>query len=184
LAQGFASGHDFSRAEKMLNLDGLQPLHMARPSRPSPPEYATSKTRTFFVTTRTFTGKPVFQTDWMAILFVDVLRKYTLAGKFAVREFVVMRNHVHLLITVNQHITIEKAVQMIKGGFSYRAKKELGCSGEIWQRGFSDVQVKDKQSYITHRAYIYQNPVKAGLVGSPEEYVYGSLYLRRQRSRG
>ena len=120
----------------------------------------------------------------MATLFIDVLRGYTLAGKFMVREFVVMRNDVHLLITVGSDISIERAVQMIKGGFSYRAKKELGFSGEIWQRGFSDVRVKDEESYLAHRSYIYDNPVKAGQVSRADEYPYGSLYLRRLKAQG
>jgi hypothetical protein len=33
-------------------------------------------------------------------------------------------------------------MQFIKGGFSYRLRKELGCAGEVWQRGFSEVRVK------------------------------------------
>src|SRR5215469_16349136 len=73
---------------------------------------------------------------------------------------------------------------MIKGGFSYRAKKELEFSGEVWQRGFSDVQIKDEKSYLTHRSYIYDNPARAGLVSAPEEYSYGSLYLRRLKLQG
>ena len=94
-----------------------------------------------------------------------------------------MRDHVHLLITVAGDMSIERAVQMIKGGFSYRAKKELGYSGEVWQRGFSDVQVKDETSLIAHRSYIYENPVKAGLAIRPDEYPYGSLYLRRLKAQ-
>jgi putative transposase len=120
----------------------------------------------------------------MATLFIDVLRGYTQAEKLRVREFVVMRNHVHLLITVKGDMSIEKAVQMIKGGFSYRAKKELGYDDEIWQRGFSDVRVKDEESYMAHRSYIYDNPVKAGMASSPDEYPYGSLYLRRLKAQG
>ena len=129
-------------------------------------------------------GKPLFQTERMATLFIDVLHGYTLAEKFKVREFVVMRNHVHLLITVGGDMSIERAVQMIKGGFSYRAKKELEYAGEIWQRGFSDVRVKDEESYLAHRSYIYDNPVKAGLVSRADEYPYGSLYLRRLKAQG
>ena len=69
-----------------------------------------------------------------------------MSGKFRVRELVVMQNHVHLLIMVSSDMSIEKAVQMIKGGFSYRAKKELEFSGEVWQRGFSDVQIRTKRA--------------------------------------
>ena len=53
-----------------------------------------------------------------------------------VHEFVVMPNHLHVLMTVPEEMTIEKAMQLIKGGFSFRAGKELGFKGDIWQRGF------------------------------------------------
>ena len=120
----------------------------------------------------------------MAALFIDVLRGYVKDGKFKVHEFVVMPNHVHLLITVGDDMSIEKAVQLIKGGFSYRAKKELGFLGEVWQRGFSDVRVRDEESFAAYRLYIRNNPVKAGLIGVAEEYAHGSLYLRRLKAQG
>ncbi len=63
---------------------------------------------------------------------------------------------------------------MIKGGFSFRAKKETGFQGEIWQRGFTDEFVVDVEGYRARCAYIRQNPVRAGLARVPEEYPYGS----------
>jgi putative transposase len=77
--------------------------------------------------------------------------------------------------------TIEKAMQLIKGGFSYRARKELGYQGGVWQKGFSEVRITDRQSFLKHREYIEQNPVKAGLVDSPETFRYSSIYLKRQK---
>jgi REP-associated tyrosine transposase len=99
----------------------------------------------------------------MAGLFIDVLRGHVRDGKFTVHEFVVMPNHIHILMTVPGGLSVEKAMQLIKGGFSFRAGKELGFRGEIWQRGFSDEIVADRQSQEQHRAYIDSNPVKAGL---------------------
>ncbi len=81
-------------------------------------------------------------------------------------------------------MSIEKAMQLIKGNFSFRARAELGCQGEIWQRGFSDVRIKDEESFRAHQLYIYDNPVKAGLASAPEEYAHGSLYLRRSKAQG
>ena len=120
----------------------------------------------------------------MAQLFIDVLRFYTLAGKFKVHDFVVMRNHVHLLLTVDGAMSIEKAMQLIKGNFSYRAKQELEFTGEIWQRGFSDVRITDEASFAAHQEYIYNNPVRAGLANTPEEYPYGSAYLKTLKRSG
>jgi hypothetical protein len=42
----------------------------------------------------------------------------------------------------------------LRGGFSFRAKKELGFSGEIWQRGFSEVGIRDDDAFRSHRSYI------------------------------
>jgi REP-associated tyrosine transposase len=157
---------------------------MAKPSRPSNPQSSKAEFRTFFVTTRTAGGKPILQTDRMAALFVEVLRCYMRAGQFRVHEFVVMPNHVHLLVTVGADMSIEKTMQLIKGNFSFRARTELGLLGEIWQRGFSDVRIKDEESFRAHQLYIYNNPVKAGLASVPEEYAHGSLYLRRLKTQG
>jgi len=120
----------------------------------------------------------------MAQLFIDVLRSYTLAGKFKVHDFVVMRNHVHLLLGIDGAMSIEKAMQLVKGNFSYRAKKELGFMGEVWQRGFSDVRVTDETSFAAHQQYIYNNPVRAGLAGTPEEYRYSSAYFKKLKRTG
>jgi putative transposase len=115
----------------------------------------------------------------MTDLLVDVLRSHMRAGKFSIHDFVAMPNHLHVLLTIPGTITIEKAVQLIKGTFSYRAKKELGFDGEIWQRGFSDVRVTGEESFREHQTYIDNNPVKAGLAASPLEYPGGSAYLKK-----
>jgi putative transposase len=157
---------------------------MARPVRNANPDRIQSSSRTFFVTTKTSMGRALLQSERNAMLLVDVLRTYAAARKFEVHDFVVMPDHVHLLITVHEDTTIERAVQSIKGGFSYRLRKEFGCEGEVWQRGFSEVRVNDVESYRRHREYIAQNPVKAGLVGSPEEFPFCFTSLTRQKAQG
>jgi len=69
-------------------------------------------------------------------------------------------------------------MQLIKGNFSFRANRELGFRGEIWQRGFSDVRVTDEQGFRQHQNYIGNNPVKAGLADSPDGYPFGSACLK------
>jgi putative transposase len=120
----------------------------------------------------------------MASLFIEVLRSYMRAGKITVHDFVIMPNHVHILMTLPGEITLEKAMQLIKGSFSFRAGKELGFRGEVWQRGYSDVQIVDDQSFQRHRTYIDNNPVKAGLANAPEEFSYGTAYLKKQKHAG
>jgi putative transposase len=87
-------------------------------------------------------------------------------------------------MTLSVEATIEKAMQLIKGGFSYRLKKEFGYQGEVWQRGFSEVRVMDAENFMQHREYIIQNPVKTGLVEAAELYPYSYTYLAKKKAQG
>ncbi len=127
---------------------------------------------TYFITADTFQKHSLFQSAKMAGLFLDVLFHYRSLEKFLLHEFVVMPDHFHLLITPT--LTLERALQLIKGGFSFRAKKELGFGGEIWQTSFYDHRVRDWEEYCAFRRYIHSNPVKRGLVAAPEQYPYSS----------
>jgi putative transposase len=158
---------------------------MARPARNACPEDTLSSSRTFFATTRTSMGRRLLQSERNATLLIDVMRSYVAERKFQLHDFVVMPDHVHLLITVDREVTIEKAMQLIKGRFSFRLKREFQYLGEVWQHGFSEVRVDDDESFSRYREYIAQNPVKAGLVDSPEQYPYCFSFLAKKKaSRG
>ncbi|HEX4311154.1 MAG TPA: transposase [Acidobacteriaceae bacterium] len=129
-------------------------------------------------------GKRLLQSDRSAALLVDVLRSCVRANRFRVIDFVIMPDHVHLLISVGPGILIEKAMQFIKGGFSYRLRRELGCKGEVWQRGFSDVRIVDEESLRQHREYIAQNPGRAGLVRGGEDFPWCFETLRKRKASG
>ncbi|UWZ82734.1 REP-associated tyrosine transposase [Occallatibacter riparius] len=131
-----------------------------------------SRARIFFATTNTFQGKFLLQSERNATLLIEVLRTCATASRFRVLDFVVMPNHLHLLVEVRDGMSIEKAMQLVKGGFSYLLKKEAGYLGEVWQKGYSEVRVMDERSLAQHRAYIAQNPVKAGLAPAPDEWPY------------
>jgi putative transposase len=93
-----------------------------------------------------------------------------------------MPDHVHMLLTVFDNMTIEKAMQFLKGRFSHRLSHELGHKGEVWQRGFTEVQVMDSGSFEKHREYIAQNPVKSRLVESPDEFPFCFRYLAKRKT--
>jgi putative transposase len=157
---------------------------MAKPVRKASPTRILSPSRTFSVTTKTSMGRALLQSERNATLLIDVLRSYVAARKFRGHDFVVMPNHVHLLITVQGGMTIERAMQFIKGGFSYGLRKEGGYGGEVWQRGFSEVRVDDRQSFLRHRQYIAENPVKGGLADSPETFPFCFTYLAKRKAAG
>ena len=129
-------------------------------------------TGTYFITASTWQKMSLFQTDRMARLFLDTLFHYRSEHKYLLHEFVLMPNHFHLLLTPT--VSLEKAVQLIKGGFSFRVKKELGYAGEVWESSFFDRRVRDWGEYQRMRHYIHENPVKRGLAEFPKDYLYSS----------
>jgi putative transposase len=156
---------------------------MAHPGRNASPNEILSPVRTFFVSTKTAMGRRLLQSERNATLLIDVLRSLVKEKKFNLHDFVIMPDHLHLLLTVESEMTVEKSMQLIKGRFSHRLTKEFGHLGEVWQRGFSEVQVLNRESLIQHRAYIAMNPVKAGLVGSPETYPYCFEFLANRKAK-
>jgi len=126
-------------------------------------------------------GKRLLQSERNAGLLIDVLRSLVAEHHFKLHDFVVMPNHVHLLIEVGSETTIEKAMQLVKGRFSHRLGKELGYKGEVWHRGYTEVQVLNKQSFEAHRRYIAENPVKSGLAANAEGYPFCFRFLARKK---
>jgi putative transposase len=136
-------------------------------------EHATHNAQTYFVTSETWERRAVFRAEPWARLFFKTLLFYR-KDSYLLHEFVLMPDHFHLLMTPS--IALERAVQLIKGGFSYRVKKEFGSNAEIWQRGFSDHRIRDAEDYDKHVHYIHLNPVKKHLSDRPDEYRYSSAY--------
>lgn len=130
---------------------------MAIPIRHADPENVIANARTFFVTSSIAGKRNLLQSDRSAQLFIRVLYEYRAQGKFRLHEFVVMPDHFHLLTTIDSEITIERAVQFIKGGFAFRAGKELGMRAPIWQKGYHDARMLDSQQYEKAREYIHSS---------------------------
>jgi putative transposase len=128
--------------------------------------------RTFFITTVTWGRVPIFRVEARARLLIDVLLDYRGQGKFLLHEFVVMPDHVHVLLTPSPEIALERAVQFIKGGFSYRLRKMENI--QVWQESFTNHRIRDADDYQRHCEYVRMNPVRAKLVREAMEYSYSS----------
>lgn len=136
-------------------------------------EHATNNSQTYFVTSETWERRELFRAEPWARLFFRTLLSYR-DKAYLLHEFVLMPDHFHLLVT--PLISLERGVQFVKGGFSYRAKRELGSNLEIWQRGFSDHRIRDAEDYEKHVHYIHLNPVKRHLCDVAAIYPYSSAY--------
>ena len=147
-----------------------------------PRDRVTSRSNTYFITATANGNRALFQSERVANLLIETLLLYRDQRKFFLHEFVVMPNHIHLLLTTGRETTLERGVQLIKGGFSYCARRELGVRRAIWQRGFSEDRVRSLEEYHNFRNYIYNNPVRAGLARTPEEYPYSTANAKFRRT--
>ncbi len=120
--------------------------------------------------------RPILQTTRMSALLLDVLQVNRGQERFLLHEFVIMPDHFHLLLTPAPEVSLEKCLQYIKGGFSFRAKKELDFSQPIWQQSFTEHRIKDSADYERHREYIWRNPVKRFLVKEAALFPCSSAY--------
>ncbi len=88
---------------------------MAKPPR----DRATTASHTYFVTAGTWEGRSLFQSERLAQLFLETLFHYRKQSRFLIHEFVLMPNHLHFLLTPGPNVTLERAMQLIKGGGKY-----------------------------------------------------------------
>lgn len=127
----------------------------------------TARPGTYFVTSATQDRRRLFQVTRNAELFLTTLHHYR--EHYDLHAFVVMPDHVHLLLTPKL-LTLERVMQLIKGGFSYR----LASKTPVWQRSFTDHRIRDEEDFHLRRNYIHRNPVSARLAETPEAYPYSS----------
>jgi putative transposase len=144
-----------------------------RPTR----EVATNNGQTYFVTSNTVDRKCFFRSEAWADLFVETLYEYR-PERLAIHGFVVMEDHFHLLMTPME--SLERAVQCIKGGFSYRVKKYLGRTGDVWVVGFSDHRIRDEEDFAVHQRYIAKNAIESRGIERAQDHPYCSAGGRFQ----
>jgi len=128
--------------------------------------------RTFFVTTVTWRRLPIFRVETRARLLIEVLLEYRQQRKYLLHEFVVMPDHIHLLLTPAPEVSLERAVQFIKGGYSHRRRKVEKI--QVWQESFTNHRIQDAEDYEKHCEYLRMNPVRARLVRDAAAYPFSS----------
>jgi putative transposase len=129
---------------------------------------------TYFVTTKTWENREVFQVTENAEILIECMLRYRNQGAYFLHEFVVMPNHLHVILTPMGDTSLEKAMQFVKGGSSHAIHKRRGSNIQVWQTGFHEESIRDQEDYGRKVEYIHMNPVHARLVDSGERWPYGS----------
>jgi REP element-mobilizing transposase RayT len=104
-------------------------------------------------------------------MVVDAIR-YRDGLQYKLHSYVVMPNHVHLLIT--PLVNLSKVMQSLKRFTGLEGNRILGLTGPFWQHESYDHLVRNETEFRRISRYIENNPVKAGLVAAPEEFSWCS----------
>ena len=129
---------------------------------------------TYFVTSRTWESRKLFIKPPVCEIVIEALFHYRDQQNYLLHSFVLMPDHIHLILTPGPDISLERAVQFVKGGSARRITQSLNYSLPVWQRGYTDHRIRDAQDYTNHVCYIEENPVKAGLASSAKAYPWSS----------
>jgi REP element-mobilizing transposase RayT len=94
--------------------------------------------------------------------------------RYRLIDWCVMPNHVHILCKTSYALSLGEIIQSWKGGSSIEINRLLQRTGRLWQREYYDRLIRDLDHFHDCRAYIRNNPVKAGLCSQPEDWPYSS----------
>jgi putative transposase len=106
-------------------------------------------------------------------IFASSLEQMRQRYHFRVFGYVVMPEHVHLLISEPRGALISVAIQALKISVSRKAAK-YGAS-PFWQKRYYDHNVRDHESFVEKLRYIHRNPVKRGLCSKPQDWAWSSF---------
>lgn len=137
-------------------------------------EHPDAQRHPYFVTFTTRERRAVFQDAWAARLFVDELHKLRHELSFLLLAYVVMPDHVHVIIVPGSTVGLSKIMQYVKGRFARLYHARMGGEGHLWQSRYYETIIRDEGSLVRRIHYLEGNPVRTGLVRQPEEYPFSS----------
>jgi putative transposase len=143
-----------------------------------------------FITTSCYHRRPLLGTPQNRDLFLAVLEQVRRPYHFVVAGYVVMPEHVHLLLGEPERANPSVVMQALKQGFAMRLLRKLRSAvdprqhtlwstalpeGHIWQRRFYDFVVFSESKRVEKLRYMHRNPVKRGLVLEPQQWTWSSF---------
>ncbi|MEN6461611.1 MAG: transposase [Syntrophomonas sp.] len=106
--------------------------------------------------------------------FLQTLKQYKDISGYQIYAYCLMGNHVHLLLKAGNE-PLEQIMRRICGSYVYWYNRKYQRIGNLFQDRFNSEIVENDSYFLTVIRYIHQNPLKAGLVKSIEEYQWSSF---------
>ena len=145
-----------------------------------------------FLTCSCYHRQPWLGTTRGRDLFLQILEEVRQRYRFVVVGYVVMPDHIHLLVSEPERGTPSTVMQVLKQRYArglLRKKRRKTGQGElwpeegqhVWQRRFYDFNVWSEHKRVEKLRYMHRNPVKRGLVLEPEQWEWSSTAVMRTK---
>lgn len=142
---------------------------MPRLARIAPSEHV------YHILTRGNNRQDIFKDEWDYERFRDILKKYKEKYKFKLYHYVLMRNHVHLVLEVGGRGT--KLSEVMKGinlSYAQYYKSKHKHIGHFWQDRFKSILISKDEYLLSCGSYVELNPVRAGIFEDPKDFRWSS----------
>lgn len=136
------------------------------------PRQLIAKGAIYFVTTKTKLFKPIFLIDKFAEMVCGEIKYLISRNAVKVFAYVIMPDHIHLLVEPLGDFTICQVVKLLKGRTARRINLARNASGSVWDSRFYSLIIDSEESFYDKIEYIMFNPVRAKLVRNPEDYEF------------
>ena len=137
-----------------------------------------------FVTFSCCRRQPLFTTPELFDQFVICLEEMRRRFEMRIYGYVVMPEHVHLLVSEPAQAPLADAIHYLKLSFAKRARGLRSGDGPFWQKRYYDRNVRDHREFTVKLRYLHRNPVSRGLAGEAAEWKWSSFRHYALRERG
>jgi len=130
-----------------------------------------------FVTFSCYHRLPMLTTEYSRVLFESALERVRRSFGLRVYAYVVMPEHIHLLVSEPERGTLADALKSLKQGIARRliSNDDRRCGDHFWQKRYYDFNIRNHPQFVEKIRYIHRNPVKRGLCERPEGWEWSSF---------
>ena len=124
--------------------------------------------------------QPCFFADEDYLFYLERLERYAKSEGCLIHSFVLMTNHVHLLITPCRSESAGMLMKRLGQHYVQYVNRTYKRSGTLWEGRFRSCIVQQQEYLLTCQKYIEMNPVRSGMVKHPREYRWSSYLINAE----
>ena len=116
---------------------------------------------------------------------LDLMEQHSREQGVEIHAYVLMTNHLHLLLTPQKDQALPKMMQAVGRSYVQTFNKVHGRTGTLWEGRYRSTLIQTERYLLACMAYIDLNPVRAHMVAEPDDYIWSSYshYVGRRNDR-